>query len=321
MPRALGDEQKARQGSQGQRQGQQQTQQGQGSNLNRLLEDFVLVRLSDEAWVGGDFKVTAEQGTVTVAGTVPSERAKARMLRIARETVGITEVRDQLRVQPASATAGSNVDDRELSRRVAQQIAATIPGVKAGEDWWLTGWRVEGEDNLWSFIVEADNGQVYLEGDVPRLEIMRKAVDAARNVAGVVSVRSDFELDRMHARYPYIGYPYGWGYPYVAYPYGYGRPDLSVHGIDVVRPGAHAMSTVSGTVTSIDQQRNTVTLRTVTGSMNLKLSPSALQNLEQGEQVTLEIGVRQSTPAASPTMDAARQHKMNRSRQDKTDER
>lgn len=81
------------------------------------------------------------------------------------------------------------------------------------------------------------------------------------------------------------------------------------------------MSTVSGTVTNIDHQRNTVTLRTDTGSMNLKLSPSALQNLEQGEQVTLEIGVRQSTPAASPTMDAARQHKMNRSRQDKTDKR
>lgn len=209
---------------------------------------------------------------------------------------------------PTTDGAHDELPRARLERRRSRAQSArrpAIPGAKAGEDWWLTGWRVEGEDNVWTFTVETDDGQVYLEGDVPRLEIMRKAVDAARNVPGVVSVRSDFELDRMYARYPYMGYRYpGWGYPYAAYPYGYGHPDLSVYDIDVVRPGAQAMSTVSGTVTNIDQQRNVVTLKTDTGSMDLKLSPAALQNLEQGEQVTLQIGVRQSAPAASPQMDA-----------------
>lgn len=137
VPSALGDEPRGQQAQQGQ-------QRPQSSAVDGLLEDFVLVRLSDKAWVGGDFKVTAERGTITLAGTVPSERTKARILRIARETIGITGVRDQLRVEPASATARSNIDDGELSRRVAQQIASAIPGAKAGEDWWLTGWRVEG---------------------------------------------------------------------------------------------------------------------------------------------------------------------------------
>lgn len=160
---------------------------------------------------------------------------------------------------------------------------------------------------------------MHLEGDVPRLDIMRKAVDAARNVPGVMSVRSDFELDRMYARYPYMGHPYAgrWGYPHTAYPYGYGHPDLSVYDVDRVRPGGQATSTVSGTVTNIDEQKGTVTLKTDAGSMSLNLSPTALRNLQQGQQVTLQIGVQPASPAASPTMDGSRQPAMEGSRQDK----
>ena len=58
------------------------------SKNDALIQDFVLVNLAERAWVGGDFKVEAENGTVTLRGTVPSEGNKTRMGRIARETLG-----------------------------------------------------------------------------------------------------------------------------------------------------------------------------------------------------------------------------------------
>ena len=48
----------------------------------------------------GDFKATVNQGVVTLSGTVPSEQSKQKMLRIARQMAAVTEVQDQLRVDP-----------------------------------------------------------------------------------------------------------------------------------------------------------------------------------------------------------------------------
>jgi osmotically-inducible protein OsmY len=58
----------------------------------------------------------------------------------------------------------------------------------------LTGWRVEGPDNRWNFVVQADNGDIWLEGEVPRYSVIREAINAARQVSGVRSVRSQLEL-------------------------------------------------------------------------------------------------------------------------------
>jgi hypothetical protein len=57
----------------------------------------------------------------------------------------VTDVRNQLRVEPLTSS-GTPVGDDVLARRVARQVAAALPGAKTGEDWWLTGWRVEGPD-------------------------------------------------------------------------------------------------------------------------------------------------------------------------------
>lgn len=111
------------------------------------------------------------------------------MGRIARQTIGVTGVANSLEVVP-TAGQGQAVGDAELASRVARQIASAIPGAKSGQDWWLDGWRGEGANNLWSFTVEAEEGRVYLDGEVPRLAIMRQAVDAARQTAGVESVQA-----------------------------------------------------------------------------------------------------------------------------------
>lgn len=184
-----------------------------------MLEDRVFVRLAEEAWAGGDFEVQADGNTVTMSGTVPSEQAKERMLRVARRTLGVTEVRDQLTVDPAAgrASAAATVPDQQLAQRVAQQIASNIQGAKAGEDWWVTGWRVEGPDNRWTFTVEAENGNVWLEGEVPQYSHIRKAIDAARDVQGVRSVRRNLELEPGYYGSPGYGPGYGRYYPGYAY--------------------------------------------------------------------------------------------------------
>jgi osmotically-inducible protein OsmY len=276
------------------------------SRNDALIQDFVLVTLAERAWVGGDFKVEAKNGTVTLRGTVPSEGNKARMGRIARDTLGVIEVRNELTVRPAAASVGTNVRDDELARRVARQVASAVPGAKTGEDWWLEGWRVEGPDNVWSFVIEANDGRVFLEGDVPRLSIMRKAIDAARQTQGVLSVRSDLELERIFAGYPYA-YPYAYPYhPYAFYP-GYYDPDYLAYDIDVLprrgsqADGSSTVTTLAGRVTSLDQQSGRITLQTESGSMQLSLPPSALKGVRRGHELSVQIDTA-AQPAASPAI-------------------
>jgi hypothetical protein len=125
--------------------------------------------------------------------------------------------------EKAEALAGP-----ELAKQVATRIASRIDGAKAGEDGWFTGWRVEGPFNTWSMTVEADEpGRVVLEGDVPKWDIMRKAVEAAANVPGIRVVDSELEYEPDYypifrygaERYYDDGYhPYYPYYPYLARP-------------------------------------------------------------------------------------------------------
>jgi len=284
-----------------------QQPQPQAPSMNgaeRMLEDQLYVRLAERAWVGGDFKATVNQGVVTLRGTVPSEQSKQRMLRIARQMAGVTELRDQLRVDPSVSAQRDGrppVADAVLSKQVAQKIAEAVPGAKAGEEWWFSGWRVEGPDRRWDTTVEADNGAVTLDGDVPYDSIVRKSVEAALQVPGVRSVRSEITIERISGRYsPYSGYGL---YGYAGYGYGdYGYP----YAYDTARDvrdfrGVHAMT---GEVAKIDPQKGTVTLKTDAGAFDLHFPPAFLQNVKQGSKITVELGLRDANEAAaSPRTD------------------
>ena len=296
---------------------QQQPQQRSGpqpgrpqdrqSRIERMLEDRVYVRLAEQAWAGGDFDVQVQENTATLSGTVPSEQAKQRMLRIARRTFGITDVRDQLKVNPSVATPPATaVDDRVLAQRVAQQIAGAIPGAKTGEDWWLTGWRVEGPDNRWTFTVEAENGNIWLDGEVPRNSYVRQAINAARQTHGVRSVRSNLELERNY-------YLPGWGYypgyrPYGPYAY---DPDFDFVDVndDVNAHGFRGLHAVTGEVTALDKEKGTLALRTQEGTLQLRFPPRALQDVAQGDRITVELGMKpaDAAGAASPRTNAGMQ--------------
>ena len=185
----------------------------------RLLEDRVFARLAQRDALA-DIDVTATRDIVTLTGTVAREHAWRRAPRIARQTPGVRDVEDRLEVRPPDARQ-SRVADSVLAQRVAEEIVAAIPRAKAGADWWSAGWRVEGEDNGWSFVVESDGGAVTLQDNVRRYDILRKAVEAARAVDGVRNVRSGLEVEPFYSFDPYFyGYRYGYPYGYPEFAYG-----------------------------------------------------------------------------------------------------
>lgn len=263
---------------------------------DRALEDRVLARIAERTGVGPDMQVRADRGTVTLSGTVSSEAAERRALRAARRTPGVTNVRDELQIARPRIDV-PQVGDAELNRRVAQQIARAIPGAKAGEDWWFSGWRVEGLGNDWNFVVESTDGEVVLEGEVPRHSIIRDALDAARQVAGVRRVESQLEVEPVRGIYDYG--PYGWYGS--ADPYAYG-PYAFHPGVAGPGPGPfEGRHVVTGTVRRIDRQAGRLTLDTrEAGTVTLPFSPGSLAEVREGEQLSVHLGFADVPPAASP---------------------
>lgn len=188
----------------------------------RFLADEVFMRLAASPSLDmTNMEVKGQGGgIITLSGTVATEQAKVRALRIARQTRGVEDVRGSLRVDPASRRPAEAVSDEELSRRVAQKLATeTFPGARAEEEWFF-GWEVEGANDLWEFDVEADGGVVEPEGSVLSYSDLRKAVEAARKVPGVRSINTQLSV----YSYPAYGYP---SYGYYGYPYSYGSPYYS----------------------------------------------------------------------------------------------
>lgn len=238
--------------SQERRQDETQQQQGQAersrdrlsprnANVDRsraditdeILESLIVTKLF--ALPGfTDVKVEVEDGVAELSGKVGTEQEKARASRIAGRTMGVRSVRNRVGVDPALRNRNvKDVPDTQLAQQVARKIAASIDNARAGEDWWFDGWRVEGQYNRWSLVVEANDGHVRLDGEVPDLKIISKAVVAASEVPGVRTVDSDLHIDRYFGYYPYYppyyapysGPYYGYGYPYHPYvlpPYAWG---------------------------------------------------------------------------------------------------
>jgi hypothetical protein len=167
---------------------------GSPSLADTRLADRVYVRVTERVPAARDVRVSARGSTVALAGSVPGEEDRERVVRIARSTPGVDRVRDQLEIG-APAPRADRVDDEALARHVAHAIADAMPGTKVGPDWWFSGWRVEGPDNVWSFTVEADDGVVLMSGDLPRHALARQAVKSAAQVPGVRSIRSDFRVE------------------------------------------------------------------------------------------------------------------------------
>jgi osmotically-inducible protein OsmY len=106
-------------------------------------------------------------GVATLKGSVPTLAARRRVRRVAENTVGVTEVRDQIRVKPPNA-----VSDKELVERTRAALAQA-PRLSALE-----------------LQVAASAGVVSLVGTVPRHGLRVRVERAVSRIPGVKAIAS-----------------------------------------------------------------------------------------------------------------------------------
>jgi osmotically-inducible protein OsmY len=116
--------------------------------------------------------VSADDGTVTLRGTVGSFREKREAKKAAERVYGVTEVKNELQVK---LMTDSRRDDADLRADVLQSLAldSLVPA---------------------TIDVQVDDGYVTLTGKVEWQYQRDEAESVAANVAGVLDVEDDVEL-------------------------------------------------------------------------------------------------------------------------------
>ncbi len=79
-----------------------------------------------------EINVTTRDGVVTLTGEVPDLNAKHQAVRLARETEGVTDVVDELRVEVAATSGDVDIDvDDDIEEGLRDAGAAIREGVEA----------------------------------------------------------------------------------------------------------------------------------------------------------------------------------------------
>lgn len=130
-------------------------------------------------------------GVVTLSGEVRSQKAKLAAESLARHTVGVNGIHDEIQVK-----ASKPIDDKELAARIESSIAAD-PLLDAK-----------------SIQVAVADGKVTLSGQVPTLFESAETVDVADAVEGVKSVSNQLTVSAPEVAYVWTSQVFPDG-PYV----------------------------------------------------------------------------------------------------------
>lgn len=139
---------------------------------------------------------TVEAGVVTLHGDVDNLRARRAATTVARRTVGVVEIKDELSVAPVVIS-----DDTDLEKNVTDAIARD-PIIDPN-----------------TLKVSVIDGEAQLSGTVKSYNAKTRADDAASRVAGVISVKNDLIVDNTETWLVYNPYVDQW------YPYTFQRPE------------------------------------------------------------------------------------------------
>ena len=132
---------------------------------------------------GFDIGVTTSDGVVTLTGRVPSEDAKSLAGEIARDTVGVSDVKNEITVEPGAQPSSESVHVEDLEIRVAILEA-------------LAHSRELGGKNI---DVKVENRAVTLSGTVETPAQRNGAEQIARAVDGVASVTNNITVTNPQA--------------------------------------------------------------------------------------------------------------------------
>lgn len=175
---------------------------------------------ADETVKAYQVDVDTRNGVVTLSGAVETSTAKEQAIRIARETNGVLDVIDQIRVGEATATFGSDVERRvesgaaELKQEGREAAGAVREAGREAADWAgnaadKTG-AVVADAAITSAVkaklladttvkglkidVDTDGGTVTLNGTVSSRAEADRAMMLARNTEGVTRVVNNLRV-------------------------------------------------------------------------------------------------------------------------------
>lgn len=155
---------------------------------------------------------TSGAGVVTLTGRIDDATDRSEAVRIARNTEGVTDVRDQMRSGGTAGTSGTGEtasakaeSAAESAGNAAEQTAGAIGAAAttaADEiaDGWITT-KIQSQYFLDPDVkgrninVETNEGVVVLRGTVDSYSARRQAVGMARNTDGVKEVRDELRVE------------------------------------------------------------------------------------------------------------------------------
>jgi hyperosmotically inducible protein len=132
---------------------------------------------------GFDIRVSASDGVITLAGQVPSEDIKSLAGAIARDTPGVTDVKNEIAVDPGAqpSTESVHVEDLEIRVAILEALAHS---------------RELGGKNI---DVKVENRTVTLTGTVETPTQRNGAEQTARAVDGVAGVTNEIAVTNPQA--------------------------------------------------------------------------------------------------------------------------
>lgn len=149
---------------------------------------------------------TATSGTVTLTGMVDSDADRTEAVRIARGTEGVTNVTDNLRVQPQTVATTGAVKDTTAVKNDAREMKddarnAARSAATAIDDSWITmkiqsKYFVDDDVHARNINVDTKDGMVTLKGSVESEGERQQAVSLARSTDGVTMVHDNLVVDR-----------------------------------------------------------------------------------------------------------------------------
>jgi osmotically-inducible protein OsmY len=132
---------------------------------------------------GFDIGVGTSEGVVTLTGQVPSENAKSLAGEIARDTPGVSDVKNEIAVEPGAQPSSESVHVEDLEIRVAILEAFAHSRELGGKN----------------IDVKVDNRAVTLSGSVETPAQRNGAEQIARAVDGVASVTNNLAVTNPQA--------------------------------------------------------------------------------------------------------------------------
>ena len=263
---------------------------------------------ADDAVRGRNIMVDANDGVVTLRGTVENEQARQQALNLAKSVDGVTSVNDELRVETAGATAAKDPAATPDARPADDTVGT------AGRDLetpaWITTkiqaqYFVNPEIKPWNIDVTTNSGGVViLEGEVDGAEDKAEAVRIARETEGVTRVEDRLRVkaaagtgETRPADAPAIDidHPDPWVTAKIQAKY---FVDDEVKGRNINVDTNEGVVTLTGSVADESERRQAVALaRSTDGVRNvtdqLKLDPSVDRDASDAVRSTADEAQRQ----------------------------